>query len=563
MQNSCSLGIDFGTSSVRAVVLDLQTGDVVAAASSAYKSGEQGVIYSKTNQHLARQNPADYLESMQIAVAEAVAAAKNKNVEASSIKGIGIDATASTPIPVDESLTPLCFHEKFKDNLNAHAWLWKDHTAVAEAAVITKLASEIRPQYLKKCGGTYSSEWFFSKILKCEKEDGEVFNASYTWVEQSDYIPAVLCGVKNIKDLKRNACAAGHKGIYNASWGGWPDKEFLRKLSSGLSRLGEHLSKDVYTFETQAGVLTDEWAKKFGLNAGIPVAVGSIDAHVGAIGAGVGKEKYVQVIGTSTCGLMVFPNVGVQDFEPLQDIIGVAGVAEDSVLPGYIGIESGQAAVGDLLNWFVSRVLQREESYHATLTEKAMQLKAGQSGLLALDWNNGNRNVLADANLTGLILGQTITTADFEIYRALIEATAFGALKIIERIESYGVKISRVINCGGIAHKNPLFMQIYADVINRPMEIAESEETVALGAAIMGAYTSLKGTDGFETVEQIQKRVCRIREKVYSPQASEVQVYKELYAIYSELHDAFGIKGQAIPMYDVMKKLLDIKKSTT
>jgi L-ribulokinase len=237
----------------------------------------------------------------------------------------------------------------------------------------------------------------------------------------------------------------------------------------------------------------------------------------------------------------------------------VAGVVDGSVLPGYIGIEAGQAAVGDLLNWFVSKVLQKDDAYHKVLSEKASPLKAGQSGLLALDWNNGNRNVLADQKLTGLILGQTINTTDYEIYRALIEATAFGALKIIERIESYGIKIKRVINCGGIAHKNPLFMQIYANVINRPMEISESEETVALGAAIMGGYCPLKGTSGFETVEAIQKRVCRVKEKIYSPQPDEVGVYKELYQMYSTLHDAFGIRKEGNELYDIMKKLLAVK----
>lgn len=556
MDKIFSLGIDFGTSSVRAIVLDLQTGMEIASASHNYKSGEQGVILSKIDKRLARQNPADYLESMQIAVAAAIGAAKKNGMDVSCIKGIGVDATASTPIPLDKSLTPLCFSKKFKNNLNAYAWLWKDHTAVKEALEITSLAASIRPEYLKKCGGTYSSEWFFSKILKCAKDDRGVFDAAYTWVEQSDYIPLVLCGINDIKFLKRNVCAAGHKAMYNKAWGGLPDKEFLKQLSPELGELRDRLYNDAYTFETAAGKLSEEWALKFGLNAGIPVAVGSIDAHVGAIGAGVGRETYVQVIGTSTCDLMVFPNTGKVD-----DIIGVSGVVDGSVLPGYIGIEAGQSAVGDLLNWFVNKVLRREDSYHKVLTENAARLKAGQSGLLALDWNNGNRNVLADMNLTGLILGQTVNTRDFEIYRALIEATAFGALKIIERIEDYGIKINRIINCGGIAHKNPLFMQIYANVINRPMEISESEETVALGAALMGAYTALKGMPGYETVEEIQKRVCRIKKEIYYPEPGEVAVYSDLYKMYNALHDSFGIKRVNNELYGIMKMLLAAKSN--
>lgn len=550
MKAKYSIGIDFGTGSVRSVIIDLYSGEQIATASNGF---QHGIITSEGNPHLARQNPIDYLQSMEMVLKDSIQQMKNKGFNTGAIVGIGVDATASTPIPVSSEIKPLCFYDEFKDNVDALAWLWKDHSSEKEAEEITTLANEIRPEYLKQCGGKYSSEWFFSKILHCNRHNKKVFNAAYTWIEQSDYIPAVLCGIKDNASLKRNTCAAGHKALFNTRWGGLPDQEFLNLLSPELGDLRKRLYSEAFTYEIPAGFLSEEWAQKIGIAPGIPVAMGMIDAHQGAVGAGVQKNTLAKVIGTSTCDLMVFPKA-----EELSYIPGVAGIVEDSVLPGYTSIEAGQAAVGDLLEWYVGKVLQKEDGYHKILTEKASAMKAGQSGLLALDWNNGNRNVLGDANLTGLLVGQTLLTDDYEIYRALIEATAFGALKIAERIESFGVKIEKVVTCGGITHKNPMFMQIYADVFGKPMFVAENEETVALGAAISGAFVALKGQEDFKTIEEIQARLCR-NKKTYYPDINEHKKYKELYNLYLMLHDAFGVEEASINLSFLMKRLLELK----
>ncbi len=557
MPPTYTIGLDFGTNSVRALVLDLMSGEENASETASYPSGENGVLLDERNPHLARQYPGDYLISMTEAVQKAMASAKKRGITAEQLSGIGVDTTGSTPLPVDKNVIPLAFQQRFKNNLNAQAWLWKDHTAAEEARMITELAEKIRPEYLKKCGGAYSSEWFFSKIFHCYHTDRKVFDAAYSWMELSDYLPALLAGITDISQVKRNICAAGHKAIYNDDWGGLPDQEFLSQLAPELGDLRSRLYDRAVTADTLAGHLSKEWSEKLGLPSGMPIGVGALDAHFGAIGSGVGKGILVKIIGTSTCDIMVYP-----EDEKLADIPGVAGMVNGSVLPGYIGIEAGQSAVGDIFNWFVSRIANRGEDYHAELTQKAQQLKAGQSGLLALDWNNGNRNILTDPNLSGLLVGQTLHTTDYEIYRALIEATAFGALRIIERMEEYGVRIDKVINCGGIAEKNPLAMQIYADVLGRPMEIAASTQTVAMGAAIMGGYAALKGQEGFETIEEVLERVCRVKAKGYHPRENEHRIYRQFYDHYKKLHDAFGIKGDQIDLYPVMKDLLRIKKET-
>ncbi len=552
--NIYGLGVDFGTNSVRALILNLLNGKEIASSVSNYQSGDKGILLDKNNSQLARQFPGDYLESMEIAVKSAVNKVTENGFDLENIVGIGVDTTGSTPIPVDENLIPLAFQNKFRNNPNAQAWLWKDHTSIIESEEITKLAAVIRPEYIAKCGGAYSSEWFFSKILHCYNTDKDVFNAAFTWLECSDYIPIVLAGIKDIKDVKRNVCSAGHKAMYSKEWGGYPDEEFLTKLSPEMRQLRKTL-KEAYPVNEIAGYLSKEWADKFGMKPGTPIAVGALDAHIGAIGSGVGDGVLVKIIGTSTCDIMVLDKT-----ENVQTIPGVAGVVNESVLPGYIGIEAGQSAVGDIFNWFVSNVLNKDESYHNVLTEQAEQLKPGESGLIALDWNNGNRNVLADFNLSGLILGQTLHTKDYEIYRALVEATAFGALTIVERMEEYGIEIDKLVNCGGIAEKNPMVMQIYADILNRPMEIAESAQTVAMGAAIIGGFVGMQGKDKFKNIPEIQSRVCKVKEKKYIPNPDAVKVYAELFKLYTKLHDSFGKNDEHPKLFDVMKKLIEIKK---
>jgi L-ribulokinase len=550
-----SVGLDFGTNSVRAIIVDVADGSEVATAVADYKRGEAGVITDPSNPHVARQHPADYLECMVECMAAALGIAKEApGFAADSIIGIGVDTTGSTPIPVNAEGTPLGLTEAFADNPNALAWLWKDHSSMAEAERITALAKDHRPHYLQKCGGTYSSEWFFSKIWHCLNVAPNVFEAAASWVEFCDWIPAVLVGDTRPGHVKRGVCAAGHKAMYCEEWGGLPDAEFLGLLDARMGALRPRLYEKAYPSDVRAGALCAEWAGKLGLPEGIPVAVGAFDAHYGGVASGVAPGTLVKIIGTSTCDIAVAEKTG----EPLT-IPGVCGIVDGSVIPGMYGIEAGQSAVGDIFNWFVSHICLGDASTHVELTEEAAKLRPGQSGLLALDWNNGNRTILVDARLTGLLVGQTLHTTRAEIYRALIEATAFGALTIQNRMAEYGVPINRIVTCGGIAEKNPLFMQIYADVTGTRLEVSRSAQTCALGAAIFGAVVAEKANGGYDTTQEAQAAMTGVKETVYEPNWSAVRIYGELYKLYRRLHDAFGVAGTTDVLADVMKRLLDLK----
>jgi len=556
-----TIGLDYGTNSVRCLIVDAANGDELGTAVYEYETGEAGVILDSADHNLARQNPADYIKGTEIAVKAAIRKAKSadKDFDASQIIGIGVDTTGSTPIPVDKSGTPLSETTEFKRNPDAYAWLWKDHTAHAEAAEITELAKKEHPEYLAKCGGTYSSEWFFSKILHCLRTDPAVFDAAYTWVEHADWMPAVLTGTEVPDKLKRCRCAAGHKAMFNDKWAGLPAKDFLAKLHPKLGKLRERLYEETYTIETQAGRLTERWAKKLGLSAGVPVAVGAFDAHLGGVGSGIAPGVLVKIIGTSTCDMLV-----ARYDDNFVDIPGICGIVDGSILPGYLGLEAGQSAVGDIFNWFVNYIQPGGEKAgsHEALTKKAAKLKPGQSGLLALDWNNGNRTILVDQRLTGLLLGQTLHTKPEEIYRALIEATAFGALTIINRFEEYGVKVKEVINCGGIAEKNSLLMQIYADVTGREMKISRSSQTCALGSAIAAAVVAGKKAGGYDNFADAQAAMCGIKNVSYKPISQNHKVYQKLFALYKQLHDAFGVGNWSGRLANVMKELLNIKDRT-
>jgi len=481
------------------------------------------------------------------------AAAKKsvKGFSADQVIGIGVDTTGSTPMPVDANGQPLVYQKKFAKNPAAMAWLWKDHTGVAEAAEITALAKKMRPQFLAKCGGIYSSEWFFSKVLHCLRTAPEVFNAAYSWIELSDFVPADLTGTLAPDKFIAGVCAAGHKAMYNAKWGGYPDEKFLGKLDPKLAALRSRLTPRVHTIDRAVGGLTGAWAKKTGLKAGIPVVVGAFDCHLGAVGAGVTPGTLVKIIGTSTCDISVRQNTA-----KLADVPGVCGIVDGSVLPGYFGIEAGQSAVGDLFNWWVNYIQPHGEKLtHRNLDEEALKLQPGESGLLALDWNNGNRTILVDQRLTGLLVGQTLYSTPVEVYRALIEATAFGALTIINRMEEYGVKISQIINCGGIAEKSAITMQIYADVTGRPMKISRSAQTCALGSAIAAAVIAGAHKD-YATAQKI---MTGLKAKIYRPNPKAHAIYKELYPLYRTLHDAFGTKDWSGNLFGMMKQLIDIR----
>lgn len=538
-----ALGVDYGTQSVRALIVDVDTGEEVGTASWNYSTGVNGVWIDPSDPHLARQNPQDYMDGFIASVSEAV---RESGVDPKSIVGIGIDTTGSTPLPVDAEGWPLALGE-FKGNLHAMAWLWKDHTAHAEAAEITALAENRSEPYLAKCGGTYSSEWLWSKILRCTRVAPDVAAAAHSWVEVQDWIPGWITGNLRNDRLKRGVCAAGHKGMYHPSWGGLPSEDFLNLLDPRLGALRKRMFDHAYTVDQQAGVLTEEIASQTGLVERTPVAVGAFDAHLGAVGSGVKPGSLVKIMGTSTCDIMV----GGAD---TPDIPGVCGIVPGSVLPGLMGIEAGQSAVGDLFEWCSSKL---GTASHESLTEEALKLKPGESGLLALDWNNGNRTVLVDPLLSGLIVGQSLHTTQAHIYRALIEATAFGARKIIERIAEYGVDIEEIIACGGIASKSPLVMQIYADVCNRPIKISRSDQTCALGAAMCGAVVGGAHPD----FASATAAMTGVRDRVFSPNPEAARVYDRLYYLYSQLHDGFGVAGTMSDFSGVMKELLEIRKS--
>lgn len=554
MSDKYSIGLDFGTNSVRALIVNVQTGEELGTAVWNYAHGERGIVIDPKDPNLARQHPADYVEGTENTIRQAIEAARQKpGFDPANVIGIGVDTTGSTPIPVDAEGHPLALSDTYRDNPDAMAWLWKDHTGHAEAAAITETARRIRPQFLAKCGGTYSSEWFWSKLWHCLKVAPEVFAAAHTWVEMADWIPAFLTGTEHPEKLRRGVCAAGHKAFYHPDWGGYPDEEFLSELAPELVRVRRTLPEKAFSVAEKAGDLTPEWAERLGLPAGIPVAMGAFDAHLGGVGSGIAVNVLVRTVGTSTCDLMIAPLS-----QALPDIPGLCGVVPESILPGMYGLEAGQSAVGDIFNWFVN-VVQPAGKTHEALTAEAEALKPGESGLLALDWHNGNRTVLVDQRLTGMILGLTLHSTPAEIYRALIEATGFGARVIMERFEEYGVKVNRVINCGGIADKNPLVMQIYANIMGRTMEISRSAQTCALGSAIAGAVVAGKAAGGHDNYDDAVNAITAVRSTRYEPQPEAVRIYDRLYRLYRRLHDSFGVKGHQESLYDVMKELLEIR----
>jgi L-ribulokinase len=553
MKPTFTLGLDYGTNSVRALIVDTASGREVAESVWNYEHGDAGVILSR-DPNLARQHPADYIKGAEVSIKRAFAAARKsaRGFKPEQIIGIGVDTTGSTPLPVDGRGQPLAFDRRFAKNPNAMAWLWKDHTGTTEAAEITGLARKIRPQYLAKCGGTYSSEWFFSKILHCLRSSPEVFSAAASWIELADYVPAALTGTEAPDMLAVGICAAGHKAMYSTNWGGYPDENFLSRLSPKLAPLRKRLCPRVRDVSAKAGGLSKEWARRTGLREGIPVAIGAFDAHLGAIGAGIAPGTLVKIIGTSTCDIAVWP---LQ--KKLDDIPGLCGIVPGSVLPDCYGLEAGQSAVGDIFNWFVNYIQPggAKAGSHEALTRDAARLRPGESGLLALDWNNGNRTVLVDQRLTGMLLGQTLYTTPAEIYRTLIEATAFGALAIINRFEEYGVQIRQVVNCGGIAEKNPLVMQIYADVTGRPMKVSRSAQTCALGSAVAAAVVA----GAHRNFAAATRAMTGLKPHVFTPNVRAHAVYRELYSLYRTSHDAFGQARWQGSLFPVMKKLIDVR----
>ena len=552
-----TLGIDYGTNSVRAIVVDCKNGSEIGTSVIPYPSGKEGVLLNPKDHHLARQHPGDYLLGLERSVKKALQKAKSKvkKFTADQVIGIGVDTTGSTPIPVNERNVPLALLPRFKKNLNAQAWLWKDHTSVREAEKITTTARKHRPTYVSKCGNTYSSEWFWSKIWHCLNVDPAVFKAAYSWVELSDYIPSVLAEIDHPSKIKRGICAAGHKALYSDEWNGLPDEAFLKMLDPRLAPLRSRLYEKAYDANTCAGHLGKSWAKKLGLPAGIPIAIGEFDVHYGAIGSGVREGTLVKAIGTSTCDCCV---LSIE--KKIPDIPGICGIVPGAILPGYYGIEAGQSAVGDIFKWWIEGVCKGNQKTYETFAKEASLLRPGQSGLLALDWNNGNRTILVDPLLTGLLIGTTLHTTPAEIYRTYIEATAFGARMILERIKEYGITIDRIVCCGGIAEKNSLLMQIYADVTGCEIRLSRSSQSCALGSAVAAAVVAGKAAGGYATFQQAQAKMTALQSKIYRPRREAHATYEKLFSLYRSLHDAFGNVSSDINPGFIMKRLLEIKK---
>jgi L-ribulokinase len=549
-----AIGVDYGTNSCRALLVDAADGAELATHVFPYPTGTDGILLDRRDPNLARQNPADYLEAFAACVSSVVRQARRvRGFRPDLVAGIGVDTTGSTPLPVDAQGRPLAMTRRFANHPAAQAWLWKDHTGHAEAAAITEHARRQGAPYLAKCGGTYSSEWFWSKIWHCLNTAPEVFHAAHSWVEACDFVPAWITGNSDPAKLPRSVCAAGHKAMYAAQWGGLPSAEFLAGLAPELAALRGRLYSEAVPSDRVAGRLTAEVARQVGLPPGVPVAVGGFDAHHGAVGAGIRPGTLVKILGTSSCDMLVAPAAA-----RVKDIPGVCGIVPGSIVPGMTGLEAGQSAVGDIFLWFANSLRPAGRTGGAAIAElgrEAARLAPGASGLVALDWNNGNRTILVDPLLGGLLAGQTLHTTAAEIFRALVEATAFGARTIIQRFEEYGVPVRDVVNCGGIAEKSPFLMQIYADICNRPMRLSRSAQTCALGAAIFGAVAGGVHRD----TPAAQRAMTGVKPAVYRPVRRHARVYDELYVLYRGLHDAFGKTGRHPPLDDVMKRLIAIR----
>ncbi|ROR26385.1 L-ribulokinase [Mobilisporobacter senegalensis] len=547
-----SIGLDYGTQSGRAVLVDVSTGDIVAQAVKEYTHGVIDEYLPDSNIKLghdwALEHPGDYLEVVETTIPEVL---RISGVRAEDVIGISVDFTACTILPIDKDGLPLMFHEDLKGE--PHAWLklWKHHAAQSQANKLNKIAKERGEKFLARYGGKISSEWMIPKLMQILDEAPEIYETADRFMEAADWITMMLTG-----EERRNSCTAGYKDMWHKQEG-FPSKEFFKALDPRLENVVEDkLNADIYPLGGKAGELTKEMAEKVGLMPGTSVGIPNIDAHVAVPAVGITEPgKMLMIMGTSTCHIML------NDKEVI--VPGMCGVVEDGVIPGYFGYEAGQACVGDHFEWFVENCVSKEyydaakaagQNIHQYLTEKAGKLKVGESGLIALDWWNGNRSVLVDADLTGMILGCTLLTKPEEIYRALIEATAYGTKMIIDTFEKTGVAINELFACGGISKKNKLMMQIYSDVTNREIRISSSDQTPALGAAMFAAVAAGKEKGGYDSIVDAAKVMGKVEEEYYKPIKENVLMYDRLYKEYERLHDYLG-KGEN----DVMKHLKAIK----
>jgi len=547
-----SLGIDYGTLSGRAVVVDVATGNEIASAVYDYPHGVMdSTLPDGTVLPIdwALEHPQDYLDVLKITIPEAI---KSAGICADDVIGIGIDFTASTPLPVKADGTPLCFLDEFKGNPHAYVKLWKHHAAQDKATIINETAEKMGEEWLTRYGGKISSEWLFPKLWQVLDEAPDVYAAMDYFIESADWLIWQLTGVQT-----RNSCTAGYKAMWHKQ-NGYPSREFFAALDPRLENVVEDkLNCPVSPLGDKAGTLTADMAKLTGLKEGIAVAIANVDAHVCIPAVKIdGEGKMLAIMGTSSCHMLI----GKDE----KNVNGICGFVEDGILPGYFGYEAGQSCVGDHFAWFIDNCVPSaylEEAaingmnIHKFLRGKAEKLNVGESGLVALDWWNGNRSVLVDVDLSGMMVGMTLATKPEEIYRALIEATAYGTRTIIEAFKSNGIEVNEFYAAGGIAQKDPMMMQIYADVINMPIFIAGSTQCAALGSAIFGAVAAGKASGGYDSVFEAASVMGKILDTVYTPNPDNKAVYDKLYDEYKILHDYFG-RGEN----NVMKRLKSIKQ---
>ena len=533
------IGLDYGSDSARAVVVDVADGKTLATAVKYYPRWKKG-MYCVPSANQWRQHPLDYIEVLEGSVKEALAACPAGTAE--NVIGIAFDTTGSTPVFTDENGTPLALKPEFAENPNAMFVLWKDHTAVKEAAEINEKCHANEIDYTSYEGGIYSSEWFWAKALHVLREDASVSEAAYSIVEHCDWMPALLIGAKNLDEVPRSRCAAGHKAMWHAKWGGLPSEEFLCSIDPVLAGFRDRLYSETTTAEKPVGKLCPEWAERLGLSTDVVVAGSEFDCHMGAIGAGAKNNTFVRVIGTSTCDIMtVYP-------EELGDklVRGICGQVDGSVMPGMIGLEAGQSAFGDIYAWF-RRVLEWPlknvsglegealekacDNIIPALTVEAMKIPAGESSVVATDWMNGRRTPDANQLLQGAISGINLGTTAPMIFRALVEATAFGSRAIVERFKSEGMRINDVIGIGGIALKSPFVMQTLSNVLNMPIKVCNTDQACALGAAMFAATAA----GAYATVADAQDAMNSGFAKEYFPEPDQVKIYDEVYQRYLKL----------------------------
>lgn len=540
MDKKYVIGLDYGTDSVRALLVDAHSGAEVACSVSLYKRWAEGK-YCNPEQSQFRQHPLDYIEGMEESVKDIVAKLNPEIV--ANIVAMAIDTTGSTPGAVDETGTPLALLPGFEEDPDAMFVLWKDHTALKEADDINSLAKKWGIDYTKYSGGLYSSEWFWSKILHITKKNGAVAQKAFSWMEHCDWMPAFLTGNTNVLTVKRSRCAAGHKAMWHQEFNGLPSKEFLGTLHPDLAALRDRLYNDTYTTNEVMGNLSPEWAEKLGLPATVKIGIGAIDAHLGAVGTGIEAYSLVKVMGTSTCDMVVVPK---QEFTGLVN--GICGQVDGSIIPDMLGMEAGQSAFGDVYSWFkqilefpmkeiLAETLSKEQLKSASdailpkLAEKAAQIPVTEHDLIALDWINGRRTPDVDLTKKGVIAGITLGTSAPHIFKALVEATAFGSKAIMDRFIDQGVAIKQVIALGGISKKSAYVMQTLANILNVPIKVATSEQACALGSAMFAAV--IGGV--YQDIAQAQQAMSSGYDAEYLPQAEKAAIYKKLYQRYLTL----------------------------